>query len=135
MWIKCLLRLKAFFLSLFIIEPLCFFYVLNSNYLLCIFPLFQIYHFSSVFLSYLSINPSIYLSMPLSVYLYFRNMSLKLCLEFSGGAELLFNNQKKHSVSIPTKEKPFKIQVRSNIILIYMQFNQVSSNIKLIYTI
>ncbi|OWF56097.1 ubiquitin-related modifier 1-like [Mizuhopecten yessoensis] len=36
-------------------------------------------------------------------------MALRICLEFSGGAELLFNKTKKHEVTLPVCEKDWTI--------------------------
>ena len=40
-------------------------------------------------------------------------MSLSLTLEFSGGAELLFDKQKRHDVILPARSDKWNIQVNN----------------------
>ena len=42
-------------------------------------------------------------------------MSLSLTLEFSGGAELLFDKQKRHDVILPARSDKWNIQVNTTL--------------------
>ncbi|KAK3589259.1 hypothetical protein CHS0354_008324 [Potamilus streckersoni] len=65
-------------------------------------------------------------------------MSIPITLEFSGGAELLFDRQKRHDIDLPKQENPWRIQellpwIRDNILKerpeLFMQGNTVRPGI------
>ncbi|KAL3870443.1 hypothetical protein ACJMK2_038511 [Sinanodonta woodiana] len=65
-------------------------------------------------------------------------MSIPITLEFSGGAELLFDRQKRHDINLPKQEYPWRIQellpwIRDNILKerpeLFLQGNTVRPGI------